>query len=617
MENKMFCYQCQETAGCTGCTKVGVCGKQPDVANLQDLLIYVTKGLSFVTTTLRSEGKEIPKEINHLITLNLFTTITNANFDGDAIVARIRETLETRDALVSHLSSPVALPEAATWEPKNGNDKEELLEKATTVGVLSTENEDIRSLRELIVYGLKGLSAYSKHANVLLQDDEETDAFLQKALSLTMMDLSVEELVNLTLEVGKYGVNGMALLDKANTEAYGNPELTKVNIGVGTNPGILISGHDLRDIEMLLEQTKGTGVDVYTHSEMLAAHYYPKLKKYDNFVGNYGNAWWKQKEEFESFQGPILMTTNCIVPPKDSYKDRLWTTGAAAYPGCKHIAGEIGEEKDFSAIIKQAKSCPAPIEIESGEIVGGFAHTQVLALADQVVDAVKSGAIKKFVVMAGCDGRAKSRNYYTDFAKALPKDTVILTAGCAKYKYNKLDLGDINGIPRVLDAGQCNDSYSLAVIAMKLQEVFGLDDINDLPIVYNIAWYEQKAVIVLLALLSLGVKNIHLGPTLPAFLSENVAKVLVENFGIAGIGSVEDDIELLINDAPAPAITKDMLIGDILRKYPDLAPALLEVGMHCLGCPSSQMESLSDACMVHGKDVEEVVAQLNDRIAAL
>lgn len=617
MENKMFCYQCQETAGCTGCTKVGVCGKQPDVANLQDLLIYVTKGLSFVTTALRTEGKEISKEINHLITLNLFTTITNANFDAESIIARIGETLDTRDTLAAQLSSPVSLPDAATWQPKDRANKEELLEKATTIGVLSTENEDIRSLRELIVYGLKGLSAYSKHANVLLQDDEETDAFLQKALSLTMMDLSIEELINLTLEVGKYGVNGMALLDKANTEAYGNPELTKVNIGVGTNPGILISGHDLRDIEMLLEQTKGTGVDVYTHSEMLAAHYYPELKKYDNFVGNYGNAWWKQKEEFESFQGPILMTTNCIVPPKDSYKDRLWTTGAAGYPGCKHIAGEIGEEKDFSAIIDQAKSCPPPIEIESGEIVGGFAHAQVLALADQVVDAVKSGAIKKFVVMAGCDGRAKSRNYYTDFAKALPKDTVILTAGCAKYKYNKLDLGDINGIPRVLDAGQCNDSYSLAVIAMKLQEVFGLDDINDLPIVYNIAWYEQKAVIVLLALLSLGVKNIHLGPTLPAFLSANVAKVLVENFGIAGIGSVEDDIELLINDAPAPAITKDMLIGDILRKYPDVAPALLEIGMHCLGCPSSQMESLSDACMVHGKDVEEVVAELNNYISNL
>ena len=540
MEQKMFCYQCQETAGCKGCTMSGVCGKKPDVAAMQDLLVYVTKGISAVTTALRQEGKQVSAEINHLITLNLFTTITNANFDKESIEARIRATLTEKDLLLAQIADPFGLPEAAKW---NGSGNWE--EKAATVGVLSTENEDIRSLRELITYGLKGLSAYSKHANVLLKDDEEVDAFLQRALAATLDDnLSVEELIALTMETGKHGVSGMALLDKANTEAYGNPEITKVNIGVGTNPGILVSGHDLRDLEMLLEQTQGTGVDVYTHSEMLPAHYYPAFKKYPNFIGNYGNAWWKQKEEFESFNGPILMTTNCIVPPKDSYKDRLYTTGAAGYPGCTHIPGEIGEQKDFSVIIEHAKRCAAPTEIETGELIGGFAHAQVLALADQVVDAVKSGAIKKFVVMAGCDGRAKSREYYTEFAKALPKDAVILTAGCAKYKYNKLPLGDINGIPRVLDAGQCNDSYSLAVIALKLKEVFGLDDINDLPIAYNIAWYEQKAVIVLLALLYLGVKNIHLGPTLPAFLSPNVAKVLVENFGIAGISTVEEDLKI-------------------------------------------------------------------------
>lgn len=544
MENQMFCYQCQETAGCSGCTRVGVCGKQPDVAAMQDLLVYVTKGISAVTTTLRQEGVEIQPAVNHMITLNLFTTITNANFSKEAIIARIQDTLSEKDLLLSKLNtltSTDTLPEAALW---NGSENE-FAAKAATVGILSTENEDIRSLRELITYGLKGLSAYSKHANVLLQDNEEIDAFMQRALAATLDDsLSADDLIALTLETGKYGVDGMALLDNANTSTYGNPEITKVNIGVGTRPGILVSGHDLRDLEMLLKQTQGSGVDVYTHSEMLPAHYYPAFKKYPNFVGNYGNAWWKQKEEFESFHGPILMTTNCIVPPKDSYKDRLYTTGAAGYPGCKHISGEIGEEKDFSAIIEQAKHCAAPEEIERGEIIGGFAHNQVLALADDIVTAVKSGAIRKFVVMAGCDGRMKSRNYYTDFAKALPKDTVILTAGCAKYKYNKLNLGDIGGIPRVLDAGQCNDSYSLAVIALKLKEVFGLEDINELPIIYNISWYEQKAVIVLLALLYLGVKNIHLGPTLPAFLSPNVAKVLVDNFGIARIESVEEDLKL-------------------------------------------------------------------------
>ena len=544
MERQMFCFQCQETAGCKGCTMVGVCGKKPDVAAMQDLLVYVSKGISAVTTALRKEGQTVAPEINHLITLNLFVTITNANFDKESIEARIRATLDAKQELLARLKDTAGLPEAALWDGA-GNWEE----KAKTVGVLSTENEDIRSLRELITYGLKGLSAYSKHANALLQDDEEVDAFLQRALAATLDDsLSADDLVALTLETGKYGVSGMALLDKANTTAYGNPEITRVNIGVGKNPGILVSGHDLRDLEMLLEQTQGTGVDVYTHSEMLPAHYYPAFKKYPNFVGNYGNAWWKQKEEFESFNGPILMTTNCIVPPKDSYKDRMYTTGAAGYPGCKHIPGGIGEQKDFSAIIEHAKKCAPPTEIETGEIIGGFAHAQVFALADKVVEAVKSGAIKKFVVMGGCDGRAKSREYYTEFAKALPKDTVILTAGCAKYKYNKLALGDINGIPRVLDAGQCNDSYSLAVIALKLKEIFGLEDINDLPIIYNIAWYEQKAVIVLLALLYLGIKNIHLGPTLPAFLSPNVAKVLVENFGIAGIGTVEEDMKLFFGE---------------------------------------------------------------------
>lgn len=538
----MFCYQCQETANCSGCTLSGVCGKTPDTAVMQDLLVYVSKLLSTVTTQLRKENKVIDKEINHLITLNLFTTITNANFDKKVIEDRVTETLKVKEELLSKVIDKETLPKEAFW---NGN-KDEYENKGKTVGVLSTKNEDVRSLRELITYGLKGLSAYSKHANVLMSDNEEVDGFLQSALAKTLDDsLSVEELINLTLETGKYGVDGMAMLDKANTSTYGNPEITKVNIGVKNRPGILVSGHDLKDLEMLLKQSENSGVDIYTHSEMLPAHYYPHFKKYSHFVGNYGNAWWKQKEEFESFNGPILMTTNCIVPPKKSYIDRLFTTGATGYPGVKHIDGDIGEEKDFSEIIELAKKCPPPREIEQGEIIGGFAHNQVLSLADKIVDAVKSGDIKKFVVMAGCDGRAKSRNYYTDFAQALPKDTVILTAGCAKYKYNKLNLGDINGIPRVLDAGQCNDSYSLAVIALKLKEVFGLDDINQLPIIYNISWYEQKAVIVLLALLYLGVKNIHLGPTLPAFLSENVAKVLVDNFGISGIGTVEDDIELL------------------------------------------------------------------------
>ena len=542
-ENKMFCFQCQETAGCKGCTVSGVCGKKPEVAAMQDLLIYVTKGLSAVTTALRSEGKEVSKEINHLVTMNLFITITNANFDRKAIIAAVKITLKAKEEQLERLDSKEGLTEAALW---NG-DEAEFDEKAQNVGVLATENEDIRSLRELITYGLKGLAAYSKHANALIQDNEDVDTFIQKALTKIQDDsLSADDLVALTLETGKFGVEGMALLDKANSETYGNPEITTVEIGVRKKPGILISGHDLRDLEMLLEQTKDKGVDVYTHSEMLPGHYYPAFKKYPHLAGNYGNAWWKQKDEFESFNGPILMTTNCIVPPKDSYKDRLWTTGSAGYPGCRHIEGEYGQEKDFSAIIEQAKKCPPPTEIEKGTITGGFAHEQVFALAEPIVNAVKSGDIRKFVVMGGCDGRHKNRDYYTEFAKALPKDVVILTTGCAKYRYNKLNLGDIQGIPRVLDAGQCNDSYSLALIALKLKEIFELEDINDLPIAFNIAWYEQKAVIVLLALLYLGVKNIHLGPTLPAFLSPNVTKVLVENFGINGITTVDEDLKNLI-----------------------------------------------------------------------
>ena len=542
MEPKMFCFQCQETAGNKGCMFGGVCGKKPETANLQDLLIYVTKGLSEITTRLRSEGKEIPAAIDRLITTNLFMTITNANFDDDRFIDRINETLSSRDELFEQLHDDTGLSDAASWQYRTA---EERTLKADKVGVLDTGNEDLRSLRELTLYGLKGMAAYNKHANVLGYADTAIDAFLQKALAKTLDDsLSTDDLTSLVLETGSFGVKVMALLDTANTSTYGNPEITKVALGVRNNPAILISGHDLRDLEMLLEQTANTGVDVYTHSEMLPAHYYPAFKKYAHFAGNYGNAWWKQKEEFEAFNGPILLTTNCLVPPKESYKDRIYTTGSVGFSGCKHIDGEIGETKDFSAIIEHAKKCPPPTPLESGELVGGFAHHQVLALADKVVDAVKSGAIKKFVVMAGCDGRSPARNYYTDFAKTLPQDTVILTAGCAKYKYNKLPLGDIGGIPRVLDAGQCNDSYSLALIALKLKEVFGLDDINQLPIVYNIAWYEQKAVIVLLALLSLGVKNIHLGPTLPAFLSPNVVNVLIENFGIAGITDVDTDLEI-------------------------------------------------------------------------
>lgn len=537
MENKMFCYQCQETAGCTGCKMVGVCGKTPDVAYLQDLLIYITKGISEILVRLREEGKEELREVDILVIENLFTTITNVNFNNEDLKDKIEKSLKVKENLLNKLENKEELSKAALISIK----REEFLVKVEEAGILFEKDEDKRSLKEMIIYGLKGLAAYLKHGAVLKEIDDNINIFIEKALAETLKkDITVEELISLVLEVGKYGVAGMELLDRANTKNYGDPEITKVNIGVGKNPGILISGHDLKDLEMLLEQTQGTGVDVYTHSEMLPAHYYPKFKKYSNFIGNYGNAWWKQQEEFESFNGPIIMTTNCIVPPKESYKNRIFTTGLVSFEGCKHIDGEV---KDFSEVIEMAKRTLPPKEIETGEIIGGFAHNQVFQLADKIVEAIKNGDIKRFVVMGGCDGRSKKREYYTEFAKNLPKDTVILTAGCAKYRYNKLDLGMINGIPRVLDAGQCNDSYSLALIALKLKEVFNLDDINKLPIIYNISWYEQKAVIVLLSLLYLGVKNIHLGPTLPGFLSPNVAKVLVENFNIGGIGEVEEDLE--------------------------------------------------------------------------
>ena len=537
----MFCYQCQETAGCTGCTRAGVCGKSARTAALQDLLVYVTRGLCQLTTALRNQGEAIIPEDDRLVTENLFVTITNANFDKVAITEKIKEGLKLKKELGNKIKIENA-PDECLWD---GNE-DEFEEKSKTVGVLRTPNEDIRSLKELVHYGLKGMAAYVEHAHNLGYESPEIFAFMQHALSeLTRNDITVEELVQLTLETGKYGVSAMAQLDKANTSSYGNPEISQVSLGVRNNPGILISGHDLKDLEELLEQTEGTGVDVYTHSEMLPAHYYPQLKKYKHLAGNYGNAWWKQKEEFESFNGPILFTSNCIVPPRAnaSYKDRIYITGACGLDGAHYIPErKDGKPKDFSALIAHAKQCQPPVAIENGTIIGGFAHAQVTALADKVVDAVKSGAIRKFFVMAGCDGRMKSREYYTEFAQKLPGDTVILTAGCAKYRYNKLALGDINGIPRVLDAGQCNDSYSLAVIALKLKEIFGLDDVNQLPIVYNIAWYEQKAVIVLLALLALGVKHIHLGPTLPAFLSPNVRNVLIEQFGIGGISTVDEDI---------------------------------------------------------------------------
>lgn len=536
----MFCYQCQETLNNKGCTKAGVCGKKADVASAQDLLVYTTKLLCDVLNNLRGENYTIDKKYNHMVTYNMFITITNANFDLDMILDQVVKTIEAKDELLAKLNDKSKLRKLSLYSDK---DRAKLMALAEIVGVLVTKDEDQRSLKELATYGIKGMSAYMKHANTLNYDDESIDIFIQETLAKFIdVEIPIDELYETVLKTGEYGVKAMALLDKANTETYGNPEITKVNIGVSDKPGILISGHDLKDIEMLLEQTEGSGVDVYTHSEMLPAHYYPKFKKYKHFIGNYGNSWWMQKEEFENFNGPVLFTTNCIVPPKTDYIDRIYTTGAAGFPGCKHIVADENGHKDFTEIIEHAKKCKAPVQIEEGELVGGFAHNQVLALKDKVVDAVKSGAIKRFVVMGGCDGRQKGRSYYTEFAEKLPKDTVILTAGCAKYRYNKLNLGDIAGIPRVLDAGQCNDSYSLAMIALALKDAFGLDDINDLPIVYNIAWYEQKAVIVLLALLSLGVKNIHLGPTLPAFLTGNVVNILVEKFGIAPNSSVDEDL---------------------------------------------------------------------------
>ncbi len=539
----MFCFQCQETAGGTGCAVRGVCGKTDEVAKLQDLLIYTLKGISEIVIKGKLDISKM-NDTNYEVLSSLFMTITNANFDDGSIEKQIEKMIALRNELRNTVSVS-NLHNAATFEVDT---KASMLEKAASVGVLSTANEDVRSLREMITYGLKGIAAYAEHAKNIGKENLDINTFIYESLAATLDDsLSADDLVALTLKTGEYGVKVMALLDEANTSRFGNPEITEVNIGVRENPAILISGHDLTDLEQLLEQTRGTGVDVYTHSEMLPAHYYPAFKKYDNFVGNYGNAWWKQVQEFQSFRGPILFTTNCIVPPRsEEVRGRIFTTGSTGYPGCKHIEVDANGKKDFSEIIALAKTLPAPEEIETGSIVGGFAHNQVIALADKVVDAVKSGAIKKFFVMAGCDGRMKSREYYTEFAEKLPKDTVILTAGCAKYRYNKLKLGDIGGIPRVLDAGQCNDSYSLAVIALKLKEVFGLDDINKLPIVFNIAWYEQKAVIVLLALLYLGVKNIHLGPTLPGFLSPNVAKVLVEKFGIAPIGTADEDVELFM-----------------------------------------------------------------------
>ncbi len=536
----MFCYQCQETLNNKGCTKAGVCGKKADVASAQDLLVYTTKLLCDVLNNLRGENYTIDKKYNHMVTYNMFITITNANFDLDMILDQVIKTIEAKDELLAKLNDKSKLRKLSLYSDK---DKDKLMALAEIVGVLVTKDEDQRSLKELATYGIKGMSAYMKHANTLNYDDESIDIFIQETLARFIdIEIPIDELYETVLKTGEYGVKAMALLDKANTETYGNPEITKVNIGVSDKPGILISGHDLKDIEMLLEQTEGSGVDVYTHSEMLPAHYYPKFKKYKHFIGNYGNSWWMQKEEFEKFNGPVLFTTNCIVPPKTDYIDRIYTTGAAGFPGCKHIEADENGHKDFTEIIEHAKKCKAPVQIEEGELVGGFAHNQVLALKDKVVDAVKSGAIKRFVVMGGCDGRQKGRSYYTEFAEKLPKDTIILTAGCAKYRYNKLNLGDIAGIPRVLDAGQCNDSYSLAMIALALKDAFGLDDINDLPIIYNIAWYEQKAVIVLLALLSLGVKNIHLGPTLPAFLTGNVVNILVEKFGIAPNSSVDEDL---------------------------------------------------------------------------
>ncbi|MFQ6794157.1 MAG: hydroxylamine reductase [Thomasclavelia sp.] len=603
MENKMFCFQCQETVGNKGCSQIGVCGKTPTTAKLQDILIDVTKELAEGLNELSNQQK-IDDLYHDQISKNLFITITNANFDDEMISTEINKTINLKKAVFLQLDNQ-----------KNFSSRiidENIETRMNKVGVLKTENEDIRSLKELITYGLKGMAAYNHHSQILGYRDSKIDCFIIEALvKIDDPKMTLDDYLALTMETGKYGVAVMKLLDKANTDTYGHPEITEVSLNTRNNPGILVSGHDLRDLEMLLEQTKDTGIDVYSHGEMLPAHYYPFFKKYDHFVGNYGNAWWQQKEEFLSFNGPILLTTNCLVPPLTSYQERIYTTGAVGFPGCHYIVSDDHGYKDFSAIIEHAKKCKPPKSIEDGKIVGGFAHHQVLALANQIVESVNSGKIKKFVVMAGCDGRHPTRQYYQDFALNLPQDTIILTAGCAKYRYNKLDLGTINGIPRVLDAGQCNDSYSLAMIALKLQEVFGLDDINDLPIIYNIAWYEQKAVIVLLALLSLGVKNIHLGPTLPAFLSKNVIAFLVENFKMATIQTVKEDLDLFFPEKETvDKFNGDMLVGQIMED-PRAMEILSNNGMGCLGCPASQVETLADACMVHGLDVEEMLKLLN------
>lgn len=607
---KMFCNQCEETVKARGCTQTGVCGKTSDTSNIQDLLIYSTKSLAYVLNALKAKGEKLDLSNYRIITNNLFLSITNANFDSKFILEEVKKTINLKDKLLKKLENKDFLPPYVLYSEES---EEKLIEKSNNLHS-SNEDKDIKSLKDLI-FGLKGMAAYLHHAEVLKFEDREIYEFLAIALCEIMKtDLSKEYLTNLVLKTGTFGVRTMALLDEANISNYGDPEITRVNVGTRNNPAILISGHDLKDMELLLEQTENTGVDVYTHSEMLPANYYPKLKKYEHFVGNYGGSWHNQKDEFELFNGPILMTSNCIVPPKESYKDRIFTTGPAGFPGCKHIEAKDGKVKDFSEIIEMAKNTKPPTEIERGYITGGFAHTSVVALSDKIAEAVKNGDIKKFVVMAGCDGRKNSRNYYTEFAEKLPQDTIILTAGCAKYRYNKINLGSVAGIPRVLDAGQCNDSYSLAVIALKLQEVMGLDDINDLPIIYNIAWYEQKAVIVLLALLSIGIKNIHLGPSLPEFLSDGVLNVLVDNFGIKGIATVEEDLDYFFPDRDKTkfVFTGDTIIKEVLEKRPQKTNVLMEIGMHCLGCPSSQNETIEEAAAVHGVNTEELLQKLND-----
>jgi len=609
MENKMFCYQCQETAGGKGCTSCGVCGKDAEVAAMQDLLLYVTKGLAEVLCQSRIEGKEAPAEAHHLVVENLFMTVTNVNFDKEVLAGRVERTIQVRNEQLEKVQVRLLLSEAVMWNPESRDD---YAAKAAEVGVLVQEDEDERSARELVMYGLKGLAAYTYHADVLDAGDDRLYDIMEKELASLNDDMiQGGQLLSMALEIGNYGMLAMSTLDQANTSAYGDPEMTEVNIGVGKNPGILVTGHDLKDLEMLLEQTKGTGVDVYTHGEMLPAHGYPGLKKYPHLVGNYGGAWYKQTEEFESFNGPILVTTNCLVPPKDSYKDRLYTTGLVGYPGVKHIDGSYGETKDFSALIEQAKTCEAPKEIETGTVTTGFGRNQVFELFDKIVDAVKSGAIKKFVVMAGCDGRHKSRQYYEDFAKALPKDTVILTAGCAKYRFNKLDLGDIGGIPRVIDAGQCNDSYTLIMTAMKMREVMEAPDINHIPVVYNISWYEQKAVLVLLTLLSLDVRKIHLGPTLPGFLSETIGGIFINNFKLGTITTPGEDVEILLSDKKEP-ITKDSIVGDLIQEYPAAADVLKDLGLGCVTCASALSETLEMACKVHSLELEEVLKGMKE-----